>query len=1469
MRLDQDTQPPDSRRARAGKDWGARVARVLCGAFFVIGVLPLALVVVVRSVRVQAWAARETERLLRAKAIVASYRVRPTLWPAGLRIEDLRVDSTDGGAPALVASTVTLRPRIFALLSGKLAIAEVAITSPTVRLVVRGRALLNLGLRLPESTGRPFHAPFDVVSIDGGRADVELDGMRVRGVDLDVDVTAFDDPDVGSAFDIAVRAGETLLQQRVVDPPRVDDDVLCSVDARLRLEPGHVLVRRLEAVGYVDLDAKADTPPGCSLGLADARRAEVSLSHFAVDLPRADEPPSLAGYLHVRVPVGAAQRLASLPETDGWIAIAGDIRYRAGMRLPEARVHFEAHAIQLGKFRFAQEIQSDLSVVDDVIASSATTVRIADGTATLSSVEVRPLEAGIPLRARLDVVGASFTTLMANLGVSPQAHVAWDIQELHAPDIVGTLVPLHIDGDFTAPTANFAVFDRPAKDPSRERIIGVRDAGLRARFAVRPWALEFQNVHVAMPHSTLSDGFVSIGYHGALRVDAPVGKIDLADATPLAAIPLAGEVDLDLHIDGNLGAPHLWADARIQRFALADMPFGNITQAHADLNGVVLDLRDVRATRGKGSYELPSARLDFRGPAALAMDAVVRTSGLGLRELLGVFRMDDDPRFAELDGQVAATADMHLALGGPEDACGGGFLVVHTKAHAERLNVFGETFDDGDADLTFRWVDRLAGLAGADVDLRGVTLHKVRGVGPAAQRGAVIGSGSLRRGSLRGQATFNALPVSRLDVVGPRIAKAEGTLSGVVSAAGTVDAWAARGALDASPVRFRGATFGSSAFTFEMTQQPGAAVPHAQRTRCGAPVPPAFDKDAYLADTSSAGTFGLSGDFFGGQVLVRHFLMTRQKASRISGDVTLNRLSVGALEQAFDPSAPEETATPLDGEASGDLHIDHLDLGDLAASRLTFRPGSMSLSRGTARVSLRTTGATVAVLGEDLTVPEVVLSLEVPHGGGGSATVSGNIHRIFHDPEFDLRGNLAPVDLALVAGMIPRVERAGGMVGGSVSVSGRSTHPLLSGALHLKGGEVAVRGLPGALTDIDVDVIADSNELRIAHGTARFAGGLVRASGSAPITKDGLGRARVDVQATDIHLAPADGVTATFDAALQATTSLGGGGEDALPHLTGDITVTSFEYSRPVNLDLNAFGGRSRKTSAPTYDPGRDSVRLEVAIRSRSPFLVRNNLVEGSLRIDSGALMVSGTNQLFGLRGALKVEPGARFHILANDFDIKQGEIRFDDPTRVAANVDVLAVTEYRRYTDTTTAAAAGAGAGPEGIASQGAGNIWRISLHAYGDVDDLHLDMTSDPPLSHEDIVLLLTIGMTGAEVAQVQAGSLGTSAALEALATASGADRAVKNAIPLIDDFRFGSAYSSKTGRTEPQVIVGKHLADAVRASVATSVGQDQELRATVEWRLSQRVGVQGSYDNINDVSSSTVGNVGVDLRWHIEFE
>jgi len=81
--------------------------------------------------------------------------------------------------------------------------------------------------------------------------------------------------------------------------------------------------------------------------------------------------------------------------------------------------------------------------------------------------------------------------------------------------------------------------------------------------------------------------------------------------------------------------------------------------------------------------------------------------------------------------------------------------------------------------------------------------------------------------------------------------------------------------------------------------------------------------------------------------------------------------------------------------------------------------------------------------------------------------------------------------------------------------------------------------------------------------------------------------------------------------------------------------------------------------------------------------------------------------------------------------------------------------------------------------------------------------------------------------------------------------------------------SAYSSRTGRTEPTITIGKRLSDRIRANVTSGVAESREIRSNVEWQLSPRVSVEGSYDNVNDISSSSLGNLGADVRWRMEFE
>jgi translocation and assembly module TamB len=614
-------------------------------------------------------------------------------------------------------------------------------------------------------------------------------------------------------------------------------------------------------------------------------------------------------------------------------------------------------------------------------------------------------------------------------------------------------------------------------------------------------------------------------------------------------------------------------------------------------------------------------------------------------------------------------------------------------------------------------------------------------------------------------------------------------------------------------------------------------------------------------------------------------VMTRAKSPHLSGRLSLRGLDLGALARIRAQGSPaadadgaiaEPATTTLGGQLWGELIADDVPIGDAARSRARLFLGPTVVSRGGQTLTLEPPSQPLTLADDVLTIPPLHVTLETPDGFRGGFVLHGGVARVATDPTLALEARLEPVDLAVLQRLAPRVDRAGGKVEGVVRLSGRAASPALSGDLRADGDEIVIHGLPTAITDAHLEVHASGEEI-VASGSGKFAGGTVELEGSIPMRGIDLGSLDSRVIARGVRLTPTDGVSATFDADLEVTYDPKAQGHDgALPHVTGDVTVASFGYTRPIALttDLTALGTRARRTEVDAYDPSLDFVTFDLRMRSRAPIVIKNNLVEVQLAIDSGSLEVTGTNQRVGLRGALRTLPGGRFHFQSNDFEVRQGLIRFDDPTRVAPNVDITAVTEYRRYSDTAAGAAAGTGAGSGPTAastsSTRGSSLWRITLHAYGDADDLRVDMTSEPSLSQEDIVLLLAVGMTRAELDQLQASSLGASIALNYLGAASGADRAVKQAVPIIDDFRFGSAYSTVTGKTEPQLTVGKRLTNDLRASVSTGlVSEDRELRSNIEWRLSNRLSVQGSYDNINDVSSSALGNLGVDLRWRLEFE
>src|SRR5262249_18773538 len=148
------------------------------------------------------------------------------------------VESSDGGAPALECDRVLVRPKLFALLAGKLAIDEIDLDAPRARVVFKDGKLANLALKESGEKGEgPIHAPFNTFSVSDASIDFHYGAPHAAARSLDLDVTAEDDPKLGSSFEIALRAGRAAVQRpdtRSDGRTALDEDALCSVEGRVR-----------------------------------------------------------------------------------------------------------------------------------------------------------------------------------------------------------------------------------------------------------------------------------------------------------------------------------------------------------------------------------------------------------------------------------------------------------------------------------------------------------------------------------------------------------------------------------------------------------------------------------------------------------------------------------------------------------------------------------------------------------------------------------------------------------------------------------------------------------------------------------------------------------------------------------------------------------------------------------------------------------------------------------------------------------------------------------------------------------------------------------------------------------------------------------------------------------------------------------------------------------------------------------
>lgn len=1309
------------------------------------------------------------------------------------------------------ATRIEVAPSLKAALRGEFELSQVRIEGAYVRLRVENGRITNLGTQ-PASAKPRETSKLPLEELVVHDAHVFVDGSPSFAGSLD-------------QFNLALRVSEGTRINLSASAGKGSFDhagrheELTALDLAARIAPDAIRI--------------------------DTLQANTTLLTLEVDKARLELPFEHGRYTgHVKLQA-ALEKLAALPHGLSLPAIDGNLALDLNVEGVGAgfhvRGHVDAEDAHLDGFGFGTLSLNVDATPEEVQLLEGSQGRIIEGGGVVGLQGRMGLTGALPIQVAATVDQLQLEKLMRQLDVTDDCVVRWLLEG--GFKLEGTVNPVDISGPIWANHLRFSTVTTAWHDPNAREIIGTPPGRVAGRVAITPNALRFENLIGRLPHTTMQVT-VHVGFDEKIGVIATSDQIDMRDATGLMGMPIAGQGKFRLEVGGTYENTSLTGDLTLAGFELDGFRIGDIdTEVVLEKGGYAARFSKSEIVKNDSRYIIDDMVLDFTD--AFSIDATARIAMLSTADFYHTFHLEEDPDFAPYQGLLRGVAKIRYTLGYPGDDADG-TLTADADLDILEGAARGVSFSGGRIAARYVWEHISQGTRGVRLALE--ELHATKG------RGALHASGTMNPGGLLDMTVVaEQLSVRELDFLSKASPRINGELDAVGKLSGSL--WVPDVTLDTKLVNVTAEdrALGDLNATIRVVSRDHPWVKQSlQQPAAGGSVA-SGDTRCLEARKGLAGATWQSDERPDDGIAVpplAYLICGGGLENRLTLDLALGMaegtpargsVRLGDVPMAWLFPRPKRSETPITGNFSahallrgGFLSNPDTLVGEVVVDKLRVgQDDAWIQGDGPQRIKLTGEGA----------------SIERARfvGNGSVLTATGRVS-LAKGLQTNLSGQ---VDLAALTNLLPGVARTRGQLSLDVKLSGAPNSPSVFGRAALRDGFLALDALPRPIEKVSADLSFSERELLLEQLSGSVGGGTVLVKGSAAIgKKDELSRYEFFITARDLNVDPSEGVGLSIAADTRITYA----SNARIPKLSGTVRLLRAQYTRPFSLGISErLTGISsaKRVYRETYDPALDHVALDLTIVDDVPIRVSNNLLNAELTIEDSErpFRLVGTDQRWGVLGTLELTRGTlRFR--NSEFVINEGTVSFDDEHRISPRLDVHARTELRRTADAS-------------------GARWLIAMHATGDTDNLKLETSSEPALAQEDIALLLTVGLTRAEAERLGAGDLTGGAALEALATVTGVDREVKRALPVIDDFNVTSAYSASSNRTEPQIVVGKRLGDKVRATATTGLSTDSTFKTGVEWRFDDQTSIEAAYDNVQTTTSSQFGNVGVDLRWRLEFD